>query len=71
MKDKKDKLLTDENLEMAERALLEASGLQPDEYEIRKIIVDKELNHYMSTVIIKSKTDLNLNHIKACKNAKA
>ena len=65
MKDNKDKLLTNENIEKAEIALLEGSGLQPDEFEIRKVIVDKELNHYMTTIIVKTESGSNSNFKKS------
>ena len=60
--------MTQENLEKAEQALMACSGLQPNEYEIRKVIVDKELNHHMTTIIVNTKRISGLSYIRLSKS---
>ena len=45
------KLLTPGSLKKAERDLLSFSGLSDEEYEVRKVVVDEEQKHHISTII--------------------
>ena len=55
VKDKKEDLLTDENLRKAEYEYLLALGLKKDEFEIRKVVVDKKSNLFINTIIVHKK----------------
>ena len=55
VKDKKEELLTDENLRTAEYEYLLALGLNKDEFEIRKVVVDKKSNLFLNTIIVHKK----------------
>ena len=55
MQDSKDKLLTDEKLHEAEHEYLLSLGLLEDEFEIKKVVVDKKLNLHLNTIIVQSK----------------
>ena len=55
MQDSKDKLLTDEKLHEAEHEDLLSLGLLEDEFEIKKVVVDKKLNLHLNTIIVQSK----------------
>ena len=43
--------LTPGSLKKAERDVMSFSGLSEDEYEIRKVIVDAEKKHHVTTII--------------------
>ena len=50
------KLLTPEALKKAESDLLEHSGLNAEQYEIRQVIVDEKNQHYVTTTIVGDET---------------
>ena len=51
MGNRKDKLLTPGSIKQAERELLAFSGLQQDEYEVRKVFTNAEETCYMTTIL--------------------
>ena len=55
VQDSKDEVLTDENLHNAETDYLLSLGLTRDEFEIKKVLVDKERNLHMNTIIVHTK----------------
>ena len=55
VQDSKEKVLTDENLHKAEIDYLLSLGLTRDEFEIKKVVVDKEQNLHLNTIIVHTK----------------
>ena len=55
VQDSKEKILTDEDLHEDEIESLLDLGLAEDEFEIRKVIVDREQNLHINTIIVHTK----------------
>ena len=56
--------MTSENIEKAERALIECVGFDKSEYELKRVIVDKEEGHHMSTIVINTQKVSKLTQIR-------